>query len=100
MDAENSWIKEAINQVMADCDLQKENGTYEMVSLRGVLTKLGYTQDQTVDVIFYVAEKGFDYCLDNIVSHKDIDSGEVSFPGQQHCYWGPDQLKSRLRSVV
>ena len=58
-------IQEAIGKVMEDCD--RRMAKYEMVSLRSSLTSLGYNHDQTVDVIFYVAEKGFTYCLDNIV---------------------------------
>lgn len=94
-------IKEAIKQVMIDCDLLVKQENYDSVSLRGVLTKLGYTHDQTVDVIFYVAEQGWTYCLDNIVeSSNGLSDGGKEFPSQSVCYYGPDQLKSRLYAVT
>jgi hypothetical protein len=90
-------IKDAIKQMIVACDLKME--AYEPVSARSVLYELGYSMNHTVDVLRYIADHGFDYCLDyaiRMTGHHDA-SGE--FPNQQVCYWGPDQLKSRLQCL-
>lgn len=88
-------IKEAIEQVMIHCDLKMAN--YEMVSLRSCLDELGYGTTDTQEVIEYVANKGFDYCLDYTIKCKGPDGPE--YPSSDVCYWGPDQLKSRLQFI-
>lgn len=84
-------IQEAIDQVKVQCEIRIGADNYNPISMRGVLYSLGYGTDETDEVIRNVASRGFQYCLDSTIPHKD---GER--PGSFACYWGPDQLKSRL----
>jgi hypothetical protein len=93
-------IREAVEQVKVSCDLKMEN--YEMVSMRGALYELGYTEDDAQQVIEYVASRGFDYCLDPTIgsnSHFTNETKQLQYPTADVCYWGPDQLKSRLNCI-
>lgn len=92
MSLNDSQIKEAIAQVQVQCELLMSN--YEMVSLRSALDSLGYGSEDAQQVIDYCADHGFNYCLDYTVKHND---GHL--PEQTFCYWGPDQLSSRLDCV-
>ena len=88
-------ISEAIDQMKVSCDLKMAN--YEMVSARGLLYELGYHGDDAEAVLQACADSGFNYCLDPAyhVSPSN-DPGPIS---ADVCYWGPDQLKSRLWGV-
>ena len=98
-------VTEAIKQVKVQCDLLM--ATYEPVSMRGALYSLGYSEDDADTVIRYVADHGFDYCLDPMIAatHYDpnnsqaIDGMVTDRPSRDACHWGPDQLKSRLNFI-
>jgi hypothetical protein len=98
---DEAQINEAIDQVRIDCKILTETD-YHVVSMRGELYKLGYNSEQAEEVLQYVASKGFDYCLDPSIgsdSHFLSEKGKKEFPNESVCYWGPDQLESRLRSL-
>ena len=71
---------------------------YRPVSMRSGLIAAGYTRpDQITAVLEYVASHGFEYCLDHTIECSSGTTGKPrSRPDQQVCWWGPDQLKSRL----
>jgi hypothetical protein len=88
----NAQITEAIAQMVSHCkDL--EHNDYHSVSARGVLYTLGYEAD--VDQILQrIYDGGFTYCLDSNFRTKDNE-----YVTSDVCYWGPDQLRSRLNSL-
>lgn len=98
-------VADAIAQVIAHCDILQE--TYEPVSLRGALYTLGYEEDQADQVITDCAERGFDYCNDPMIiaTHyspndpRAVNGMVTDRPSADACYWGPDQLKSRLECL-
>jgi len=89
-------IREAVEQMKSHCDLLM--GNYEMVSARSALYTLGYNQEDAEQVLQTLYEGGFTYCLDPDYhrSPRTDDQGRIS---SDVCYWGPDQLKSRLDCV-
>jgi hypothetical protein len=87
-------IIEAVAQARSHCRLQEEIGEFTPISLRGVLYTLGYDSYQAECVIRFVAAQGFNYCVDPWITNP---SGER--PPEFTCYWGPDQLRSRLDSI-
>lgn len=70
-------------------------GEYAMVSARGVLMHLGYKATDTLAILQFIAERGFWYCLDAMIPHRD----DNECPDWRVCYWGMDQLRSRLECV-
>jgi hypothetical protein len=88
------WIEEAIQQAQAFCRFKEERREFDPISLRGVLYDLGYGIDQVEHVLKTCADRGFWYCLDAAVPHQD-----GHYPAQSVCYWGPDQLRSRLECL-
>jgi hypothetical protein len=93
MPLSDAQIDEAISQMKVQCDLKMAN--YEMVSARSVLNELGYQSEAVEEVLDRIFSGGFSYCLDSKYPAKDMQ-GSVT---QDVCYWGPDQLKSRLDSL-
>ena len=93
-------ISEAIEQVKTHCDGLQED--YTPVSMRSALYDLGYEADAD-QIIRYVASAGFDYCLDPMITSERWDMQYEKLvkvrPSEDVCYWGPDQLKSRLNSL-
>lgn len=85
-------IKEAIEQMKVHCDLAMQD--YRGLSARGTLYELGYHGEDAEQVLQTLYDGGFTYCLDHNFRTKD---GE--YPSMDVCYWGPDQLKSRLQSI-
>lgn len=94
--------REAVEKVKELCDAKMDG--YHMVSLRSALRELGYAKAAQDQVIRWVAYRGFTYCLDPIITSTWWDSNNnkevAEYPDWQVCYWGPDQLKSRLNSVT
>lgn len=90
-------IQDAVRQVRVHCDLLMEN--YEMVSMRSALYTLGFDPDEADEVIQYCADHGFSYCLDPMIPAKSYPDFIEEYPVASVCYWGPDQLKSRLWGV-
>jgi len=97
-------IKEAVAQMRSHCQLLEETSDYHGVSARGVLYELGYGADDADEVIRALADGGFAYCLDPMIeaTHFDpnnaraVDGMVTDRPSADACYWGPDQLRSRL----
>lgn len=71
---------------------------YIMVSAREVLYTLGYSGDESDEVLTYVHENGFNYCLDTLFPVKN-EKGEFERTPEFATYWGIDQLRSRLDCV-
>jgi len=87
-------LNEAIEQMKVHCDLAMPE--YSPVCARGVLNDLGYGAD-VEQVLQHIFDGGFTYCLDpHYHKSPSNDLGPVS---GDVCYWGPDQLKSRLECV-
>jgi len=89
-------IIEAIAQMGVTCDLAMSD--YRAVSARSVLIELGYSDDAD-EIIEAIAEAGFSYCLDSHVKCSSGHDASEAYPEQSVCYWGPDQLKSRLECL-
>jgi len=66
---------------------------YQSVTARGVLYTLGF-EDDGDQILTAIGEAGFNYCLDRTVATHD---GE--YPSQDVCWWGADQLESRLHMI-
>lgn len=98
-------IDEAIEQVRDLCDEYQHE--YKPVSMRSALETLGYTAPDINVIIKAVAERGFTYCLDPIIASTHFDPNNpravndmvTDTPDYPACFWGPDQLKSRLHSL-
>jgi len=90
-------IHEAIKQVMVTCDLKMVG--YEPVSMRSALQECGYRGDQAQQVLQHCADGGFDYCLDYTIPMTGHHMANGEKPDYEVCYWGPDQLKSRLQCL-
>lgn len=98
-------IEEAIEAVKDLCDEYQHE--YKPVSMRSALEVLGYDNTQQNAIIKYVASKGFTYCLDPIIAATHFDPNNpravndmvTDTPDYGACFWGPDQLKSRLQSL-
>jgi hypothetical protein len=91
-------ILEAVAQVKVVCELKMSE--YQMVSLRSALYECGYTQEQADQVITFCAEAGFTNCIDPMIPVKNvIGIDKPVYPCEDVCYWGPDQLRSRLSFI-
>ncbi len=87
-------VSEAVQQVKSHCDMLMDQykagvGEYATVSARSVLNTLGYEADAD-QILRFMASKGFSYCLDPSIPHND------SYPPPHACWWGADQLESRI----
>lgn len=95
-------VIDAVRQMKVQCDLHMT--AYDSVSARSILYELGYSEEQADEVIFQLAEGGFNYCIDPMIRIKDTDGPQGDAPTKCKmvvppgfaCYWGPDQLRSRL----
>lgn len=87
-------INEAIEQMKNHCDTKMPN--YEPVSARSALYELGYSDVQTEEVLQNIHDRGFTNCLDYRFKTSSYPDFVPRYPTQDVCYWGPDQLKSRL----
>ena len=90
----------AIQAVIARCKKGLETG-YPTVSMRGMLYDCGYSVHETDFVLQFVSSEGFNYCLDSRIAHEKCgDDSRQEFPPYEACYWGADQLISRLNCVL
>lgn len=92
-------IQEAIEQMKSHCKLLEETD-YHSVTARGVLHTLGYQADAD-EILASISASGFEYCLDPAIecNSGDPDDNKRIHPPEFACYWGPDQLRSRLNSL-
>jgi hypothetical protein len=88
---------EAIEQMKSHCELILE-GDWEMLSARGCLYTLGFHGEDADEVIELIRLGGFTNCLDPSV-YIAQESGKTMLPNEDACYWGPDQLLSRLQCL-
>jgi len=96
--------QEAVGQMIVHCRLIMEQykagvGEYESVSARSVLKTLGYEED-IPQVLEFIAQGGFDYCLDPAIPMTGHHEARGERPNRDVCYWGPDQLESRLQCLT
>jgi hypothetical protein len=92
-------VKEAIDQMKVQCDLAMPG--YHPISARSALVTLGYPPEHITQVLQYLYDRGFTNCLDHEFLSTFYNGNEVTkeYPRSAVCYWGPDQLKSRLWSI-
>lgn len=88
---------EAIKQMLTSCELAMPE--YRLLSARGTLIELGYHGEDLEEVIRFIADGGFDYCLDPHIRMTGHHEAQGEFPVPDVCYWGPDQLASRLQCL-
>jgi hypothetical protein len=90
-------IHEAMGQMLTHCQIL-EATDYHSVSARGVLNTLGYDREEQDAVIQALYDGGFNYCLDPMFPSKTrgVDEPTPDFA----CFWGPDQLRSRVECVA
>jgi len=91
-------IGEAVDQMRSFCADMEAGNDYTSIPARGVLYKLGYTNDEADEVLKAIHAEGFSYCLDSMFPSKDGE-GTFGHTPMTACYWGPDQLRSRLNCV-
>jgi hypothetical protein len=76
---------------------------YTMVSARSVLKHLNYTPEEQNQILAHMSHEGFNYCLDPRIPHvmHNTETGDTrqEFPPEHACWWGMDQLRSRLQSI-
>jgi hypothetical protein len=88
---------EAIRQMIVHCEILQAD--YTPVSARSALRDLGYNDEELPEVLRFIADGGFDYCLDHTIEMTGHHEARGERPSYDVCYWGPDQLKSRLQSL-
>jgi hypothetical protein len=75
---------------------------YPAVSVRSLATKLGF-EELLPNILTACKEGGFSYCLDHTIEATSWDGNKdgmvTEHPPRNACYWGPDQLRSRLDCV-
>lgn len=97
-------VNEAIEQMQIHTRNSVEaykagTGDYETMSARSVLRTLGYNTADTLQVLQAIAARGFDYCLDAEIPMTGHHEARGEHPDWQVCYWGADQLLSRLQAL-
>lgn len=90
-------IHTAIDRLMTECE--ERQASYKMTSARSGLKHLGYSEAEQDEVIKFIAEGGFDYCLDPKIVMTGPHEAAGEKPDWQVCYFGPDQLLSRLMAL-
>ena len=91
MSLSTEQIHDAIRQMLVSCELKMKD--YEPMTARGTLYSLGFHGEDCEQILRYIADGGFNYCLD-----PEYHEGEQRI-SLDVCYWGPDQLASRLHSL-
>jgi hypothetical protein len=95
---DEAQINEAIEQMKTHCELKMVN--YEPISARSCLYELGYHGEDTEQVLQRIYDGGFTVCLDSHFKSQGVyPDFTPEYPSPDVCYWGPDQLKSRLDSL-
>lgn len=91
-------IIEAIEQMKVHCEIKMQN--YELVSARSCLYELGYHGQDAEEVLQKIYDGGFTYCLDSHFKSQGVYPDFIpEYPSPDVCYWGPDQLESRLSAL-
>jgi len=105
-------VLDGIRQLTSHCRLLVEGyeagvREYTSISAREGLYTLGFTADDTDQIIEEIANRGFKYCLDPQIAATHFDPNNpkavndmvTDHPDAMACYWGCDQLLSRLQSL-
>lgn len=92
-------VLEALSRIRAEAQRIEQAGDWRYVSVRSLACELGFSELVPL-ILAECVERGFSYCLDHTVSSLDGVTKERIFPSEEVCYWGPDQLRSRLDWVV
>jgi hypothetical protein len=87
-----------IRAIRAEAAAREKAPGYKMGSVRSIAHDLSIPDDRLEAVLMACVDGGFSYCLDETIATKDRD-GKWSKPSWRVCYWGPDQLRSRLDCV-
>lgn len=103
---DNEQIQKAIDRVITLCGERTRNG-YKATSVRSALRDLEYESSDIEEIIDFVAEGGFTYCMDPRIEATHFDpnnpravNGMVTDRPQEFaCFWGPDQVASRLHAL-
>lgn len=98
-------IREVIEAMIRTCGALIERNKageirYPFVSARNLIIEVGRDPDEVLPCI---AQAGFDYCLDSAIpcsTGVGGDAGRKERPSQDVCYWGADQMKSRLDAII
>jgi hypothetical protein len=94
-------VNDAIRQLHSFCRAREEIKDYESMSARGVLYDLGYEEDEADEVLVAIYQGGFTHCLDPSFKGQGVYPDFVpEYPPAFACYWGPDQLRSRVHWVM
>jgi hypothetical protein len=93
----NDSINWAISRMIIRCDAHMPN--YDAVSARSILGELDYQPEEIDEILLVIAGRGFDYCLDHTIVMTGHHEARGEKPNREVCYWGPDQLKSRLQCL-
>jgi len=98
---DDSPVLAALKAIRAEAHRLEQPGMgYPAVSVRSLARKLGYAE-LLPSILEACASNGFTYCLDSTIEATSYSGGEekIGRPSQEVCYWGPDQLRSRLDCV-
>lgn len=88
-------LREYVTRLDEKYRTTRANEDYVSLSVRKALRIIGVRADSpTDDVIALIGNGGFDYCLDPSWACQD-----GQFPPEFACWWGIDQLRSRLDCV-
>lgn len=89
-------VLEALQAIRAEAHRREDLKPYQMASVRSLANELGFSKLLPV-ILRACVEGGFSYCVDQDIPTNGPDGEE--FPDWQVCYWGCDQLRSRLDCV-
>jgi hypothetical protein len=96
---DQNTYEDAVKQLVVSCNLKAEQNDYTAVSVRHLLSDLGFRGDMADAIIRRIAKGGFSYCLDPIILWADPDDKSTSYPVPSVCVWEPTQIASRLRCL-
>jgi hypothetical protein len=92
--------RDAVQQILDEARRIENAPGYEMVSVRSLYTKLAMTNPPLDEVLRAISDAGFNYCLDHTIRIEGHNDARGEFPHRDVCYWGADQLRSRLSCVL
>ena len=98
---DDSPVLAALKAIRAEAHRLEQPGMgYPLASVRSLARKLGYAE-LLPSILAACAANGFTYCLDSTIEATSYSGKgmKTEYPNQQACYWGPDQLRSRLDCV-
>jgi hypothetical protein len=93
-------VLDALKEIRAEAHRLETGHGYPPVSVRSLAAALGHAE--LLDSILEACvDGGFTYCLDHTVEATSYGGGEAHTgrPPWTACFWGPDQLRSRLDCV-